>query len=137
VSQILTLRDSSTVLHALDLERDDIIWPKLPKMILNNVCSHNTQIQQLGICVTADSCLILNCVSKICGNRFSSVKHVDINAQIDSEPVEYALVLLSWLQDLANVESLTVTSTTLRSLDNVFRLYFYFLLNMFYFFFLF
>jgi hypothetical protein len=83
-------------------------------MILNYVCSHNTQIQQLGICVPADSCLILNCVSKICGNGFSSVKHVDINAQLNLESVEYALVLLSWLQDLANVESLTITSTTLQ-----------------------
>jgi hypothetical protein len=226
MSKILTLRDSSTPLHALDLERDGIIDPKLLKMILNYLCSHNTQIQQLGINITANSCLILNCVSKchtltslklvhpkkgydytetllpkslnfssltslylayftggesgcakpftklnsldirfcnikdarilnisnetlvdltivnissnsakielylppslctftfngipilkICGNGFSYVKHVDINAQIDLEPVEYVLVLLSWLQDLANVESLTVTSTTLQ-----------------------
>jgi hypothetical protein len=246
VSQILTLRDSSTALHALDLERDGIIEPKLLKMILNYVCSHNTRIQRLGIDVTADRCLILSCISKcraltslklsvyprdgdnnytkmlfpkslnlplltnldltyfffcgcengcadpfsaftklnslvisnckvkdaqilsissetlvdltihsfsykfpqiklstpslctftfngrfvqkICGNGLSSVRQVNIDAQ--DCVVEYALVLLTWLQDLVSVESLIITSTTLQVPCHVFKLDFYSLLNM-------
>jgi hypothetical protein len=64
VSLILTRRDSSTALHALDLQRMGIIENKLLKMILNYVFSHNTHIGRLGIDVTADSCPILSCVSK-------------------------------------------------------------------------
>jgi hypothetical protein len=232
VCKILTLRNSSTALHTLDVERDGIMEPKLLKKILNYVCSHNTHLQQLRINVTADSCLILNCVStcraltslklahpgnrknyketllptslnlplltsldltyftfyggengcvepfsaftklnslvirhctvkdarilsisnetlvdlamhkpydscdiakieisakslctftitgyvihKICGSSLSSIKQVNIDAQDVDLPKDYGLVLLSWLQDLANVESLTVTSTTLQ-----------------------
>jgi hypothetical protein len=248
VSQILTLRDSSTALHALDLERDGIIEPKILKMILNYVCSHNTHIQRLGIDVTADRCLILSCISKcraltslklsvyprdgdnnytkmlfpkslnlplltnldltyfffcgcengcadpfsaftklnslvissckvkdaqilsissetlvdltmlnnssdfdkivlslppslsaftftgvhvlkICGNGLSSVKQVTIIAHDYEASVKYPSILLSWLQGLANVESLRVTSTTLQVPCHVFKLYFYSLLN--------
>ncbi|GAU12508.1 hypothetical protein TSUD_377590 [Trifolium subterraneum] len=64
VTRILTRRDSSIALHALDLQRRGIIETKLLKMILNYVCSHNNHIQQLGIDFTADSCPILSCVSK-------------------------------------------------------------------------
>jgi hypothetical protein len=71
---------------------------------------------------------------KICGSGLSSVKQVNISAE-ESAPTfgalrERALVLLSWLQDLANVESLTVTSITLQVHCHVFMLYLYFLLKM-------
>jgi hypothetical protein len=64
---------------------------------------------------------------KISGSGLSSVKQVNINAE-ESAPttavyMERALVLLSWLQDLANVESLTVTSITLQVPCHVFMLY--------------
>jgi hypothetical protein len=246
VSKILTLRNSSTALHTLDVERDGIMEPKLLKKILNYVCSHNTHLQQLRINVTADSCLILNCVStcraltslklahpgnrknyketllptslnlplltsldltyftfyggengcvepfsaftklnslvirhctvkdarilsissetlvdltmlnnssdfdkivlslppslsvftftgvhvlKICGNGLSSVKQVTIVAHDYEASVKYPSILLSWLQGLANVESLKVTSTTLQVPCHVFKLYFYFLIS--------
>jgi hypothetical protein len=251
VSKILTLRDSSTALHTLDVERDGIMEPKLLKKILNYVCSYNTHIQQLRINVTADSSLILNCVSKchaltslklahpgnrrnyketllpkflnlplltildltyftfyggengcaepfsaftklnslvirhckvkdarilsissetlvdltmlnnssdfdkivlslppnlsvftfigvhvlkICGNGLSSVKQVTIVAHDYEASVKYPSILLSWLQGLANVESLRVTSTTLQVPCHVFKLYFYSLLNKLFFF---
>jgi hypothetical protein len=67
-------------------------------------------------------------VQKICGNGLSSVRQVNIDAQ--DCVVEYALVLLTWLQDLVSVESLIITSTTLQVPCHVFKLDFYSLLNM-------
>ncbi|GAU51151.1 hypothetical protein TSUD_84690 [Trifolium subterraneum] len=63
VSKVLTLRDTSTALNALDLYRHGDIEPQLLKKILNYVCSHNTHIQELGISVNGDSGLIMSCVS--------------------------------------------------------------------------
>ncbi|CAK8577882.1 unnamed protein product [Lathyrus sativus] len=63
VSKILSLRDKSTALHALDLYRQCDIEPQLLQKILNCVCSHNTHLQKLGISVCGDSDLILSCVS--------------------------------------------------------------------------
>jgi hypothetical protein len=231
VSKILTLRDTSTALHTLDLHRRGDIEPRLLKKILDYVCSHNTHLQELRIIVRGDSNLIMSYVSscraltslklslrtrgnsretlypkslnlpaltsldltnftfcggesgcaepfsactklkslvlrswelrdtqilsisnetlvdlamhkpydscdiakieisakslctftitgyvihKICGSSLSSIKQVNIDAQDVDLPKDYGLVLLSWLQDLANVESLTVTSTTLQ-----------------------
>ncbi|MCH88132.1 F-box/LRR-repeat protein, partial [Trifolium medium] len=236
VSNILTLRDTSTTLHSLDLHRHGDIEPQLLKKILNYVSSHNTYLQELGISVSADSSLIMSCVSscraltslelslysrgndnftktifpkslnlplltslelenfafcsgengcadpfttftklnslvirlcsvkdaqilrissetlvnlamhynssnfdmielsspslctftfigkliqKICGSGLSSVKLVNIDAPHYSDSADHALVLLSWLQDLANIESLRVTSITLQILSLV------------------
>jgi hypothetical protein len=63
VSKVLTFRDTSTALHALDLERIGTIEPQLVKKILKFVSSNNTHIQQLSINVVADRYPILNCVS--------------------------------------------------------------------------
>ncbi|KAK2437205.1 F-box/LRR-repeat protein [Trifolium repens] len=63
VSKILTLRDTSTALHALDLDRHGDIEPQLLKKVLNYVCSHNAYLEELGISVSADSSLIMRCVS--------------------------------------------------------------------------
>ncbi|KAK2383259.1 hypothetical protein QL285_070729 [Trifolium repens] len=54
---------------------------------------------------------------KICGSGLSSIKLVNIDD--DSDSVDHALVLFSWLQDLANIESLRVTSITLQLLSLV------------------
>jgi hypothetical protein len=236
VSNILTLRDTSIALHALDLDHRGVIEPHLLNNVLNYVCSHNTHIQQLGITVTADispipsrvsNCqtltslnlsvyprgnvsytetlfpkslnlplltsldlthftfcgdengcaepfsaftklkslvlrfykvkdakilrissetlvsLALHCYyysssnfatielstpslstftfpksldQKICGSGLSSVKQVNINGPDFAVSAKHALVILSWLQDLVNVESLTVTSVTLQVL---------------------
>jgi hypothetical protein len=62
-SKILTLRDTSTALHALDLDRRGDIEPQLLKKILNYVSSHNTHLQELGISLHGDRCLIMSCVS--------------------------------------------------------------------------
>jgi hypothetical protein len=232
VSKILTLRDSSTALTVLDLDRHGNIEPLLLKKILNYVCSHSSHIQELGISVNGDSSLIMTCVSscraltslmlsvyprgggfgsncetlfpeslnlpaltsldltnfvfcggengcvepfsaftklnslvlrsckgrdaqvlnissetlvnlalhgssfdfpkielstpslctftfggiprqKICGSGLSSVKQVNISAEMITRWDEAPMILLSWLLDLANVKSLTVTSTTL------------------------
>jgi hypothetical protein len=66
MSNILTLRDTSVALQALDLDHrgDIIIEPRLLNNVLNYVCSHNSHIQQLGIIVAADICPIMSCVSK-------------------------------------------------------------------------
>ncbi|PNX80319.1 F-box/LRR-repeat protein [Trifolium pratense] len=62
VSKILTLRDTSTALHALDLDCGGVIEPPLLKKILNYICSHNTNLQELGISVTGDTDLVMSCV---------------------------------------------------------------------------
>jgi hypothetical protein len=240
VSNILTRLDNSTALHALDLNRLGNIEPRLLKKILNYVSSHNTHLQELGINVSADSSLIMSCVSschaltslklsiysrdrygcnsgilfpkslnlpaltslnltnfvfcggenghaepflaftklnslvirsckvrdaqilsisnetlvnldlhnssrdfakiellspclhtftfvgvplhKICGSGLSSVKQVNITAQMYSFGDMSHMVLYSWLLELANVKSLTVSSTTLQVPCHVFKL---------------
>jgi hypothetical protein len=240
VSNILTRLDNSTALHALDLNRLGNIEPQLLKKILNYVSSHNTHLQELGINVSADSSLIMSCVSschaltslklsissrdrygsnsgilfpkslnlpaltslnltnfvfyggenghaepflaftklnslvirsckvrdaqilsisnetlvnldlhnssrdfakiellspclhtftfvgvplhKICGSGLSSVKQVNITAQMYSFGDMSHMVLYSWLLELANVKSLTVSSTTLQVPCHVFKL---------------
>lgn len=62
-------------------------------------------------------------IQKICGSSLSSIKQVNIDHEI-SPSVNNALALLSCLQDLANVELLTVNSTTLEVPWHVFKLYF-------------
>ncbi|XP_039689734.1 uncharacterized protein [Medicago truncatula] len=57
-------------------------------------------------------------IQKICGSSLSSIKQVNIDHEI-SPSVNNALALLSCLQDLANVELLTVNSTTLEILSLV------------------
>ncbi|XP_045826043.1 F-box/LRR-repeat protein At4g14103-like isoform X1 [Trifolium pratense] len=238
VSKILTLRDSSSSLNVLDLDRHGDIEPLLLKKILNYVCSHSSHLEELGISVNGDSSLIMSCVSscraltslmlsvyprggifgsnyetlfpkslnlpaltsldltnfvfcgdengcaepfsaftklnslvlssctgrdaqvlnissetlvnlalhynssefpkielsapslctftftgtprqKICGSGLSSVKQVNISADIISRCDAAPMILLSWLLDLANVKSLTVTSTALWMLSLV------------------
>jgi hypothetical protein len=57
-------------------------------------------------------------LQKIYGSSLSSIKQVDIDAQEVLYSEDSAMVLLSLLQDLANVESLAVTSTTLQVLSS-------------------
>ncbi|RHN62632.1 putative leucine-rich repeat domain, L domain-containing protein [Medicago truncatula] len=58
-------------------------------------------------------------LQKIYGSSLSSIKQVNIDAQEVLYSEDSAMVLLSLLQDLANVESLAVTSTTLQILSLV------------------
>ncbi|XP_057425510.1 F-box protein At4g22280-like isoform X1 [Lotus japonicus] len=60
VSTILTRRDGSTALHALDFERMGCIQPPLIKRIVNYAVSHN--VQQLGIYVECDMQHLLPCI---------------------------------------------------------------------------
>jgi hypothetical protein len=72
-------------------------------------------------------------IQKICQSGLSSVKQVNIDHSLqDDASVEHGLVIINWLLDFANVESLTVTSTTLQVPCHVFRIYFYFLLKLLY-----
>jgi len=232
VSKILTLRDTSIPLQALDIDRHGNIEPQLLIEVLDYVWSNDTHIKELEISVCGDSSLILSCVSscraltslkldiyprrniggnfgtifpkylnlpaltsldltnfafwgdkngcvdpfsaftklnslviygckiedaqilkissetlvdlamhhnssnfsqielstpslctftitgiptqKICGSGLSSVKQVNIDAKMHSNFEESPMVLLSWLLDLANVKSLTVSSITLQ-----------------------
>jgi hypothetical protein len=55
-----------------------------------------------------------NLIQKICRSGLSFVKQVNIDdSRQDDASVEHGLVILNWLLDFANVESLAVTSTTL------------------------
>jgi hypothetical protein len=68
VTKILSLRDTSTALHTLDFERIGAFEPqKTLKEILNYVCSHNTQLKQLGIRVKGDSSIIFPHISSCHG----------------------------------------------------------------------
>jgi hypothetical protein len=52
---------------------------------------------------------------KISGSSLSYVKHVDIDAEISSMDTEIPpKFLLSWLLELINTKSLTVTASTLQ-----------------------
>jgi len=63
VSKILTLRDTSTALRVLDVDRTGNIEPQLLNKILNYVYSHNTHLEELGISLQGETCLIMRCVS--------------------------------------------------------------------------
>ncbi|CAJ2678234.1 unnamed protein product [Trifolium pratense] len=59
-------------------------------------------------------------IQKICRSGLSSVKQVNIDdSRQDDASVEHGLIIFNWLLDFANVESLTVTSTTLQILSLV------------------
>jgi hypothetical protein len=51
---------------------------------------------------------------RLCGSSISSVKQVNMDADIFSRNWEPHLILFSWLQDLDNIKSLTVTACTLQ-----------------------
>ncbi|KAK2445414.1 F-box/FBD/LRR-repeat protein [Trifolium repens] len=53
---------------------------------------------------------------KVSGSGLSYVKHVDINAEILSMDMQPPRFLLSWLLELVNTKSLTVTASTLQVL---------------------
>ncbi|MCH98974.1 F-box protein, partial [Trifolium medium] len=54
---------------------------------------------------------------KISGSSLSYVKHVDIDAEILSMDMDIPRFLLSWLLELVNTKSLTVTASTLQVLS--------------------
>jgi len=85
VSKVLALRDTSTALHALDLDRHGDIEPQLLKKILNYVSSHNTHIQELGISVRGNSSLIMSCVSS-CHALTYLILPVYPRGNVDSNP---------------------------------------------------
>lgn len=51
---------------------------------------------------------------KLCGSNLSSVRQVNIDAEMLANYTEPPLVLLSWLLELANIKSLTVSASTLQ-----------------------
>ncbi|MED6216747.1 hypothetical protein PIB30_010780 [Stylosanthes scabra] len=53
---------------------------------------------------------------QICGSDVLSIEDVDIDAEIWSNSLESPLILFSWLLELANVKSLTVSASTLQVL---------------------
>ncbi|CAJ2678279.1 unnamed protein product [Trifolium pratense] len=64
VTKILTLRDTSTALHALNFKRIASFEPQRTlKEIVNYACSHNTQLKRLGISVKGDIGIILPRIS--------------------------------------------------------------------------
>jgi len=68
---------------------------------------------------------------KIYGSGFSSVKEINIDARMFSEFDKSPMILLCWLLDLANLESLTVTSNTLQVPWHDLRFYFTFISSLF------
>ncbi|PNY06142.1 F-box family protein [Trifolium pratense] len=91
-SKILTLRDTSTALHAFDLDRWGDIELQLFKKVLKCVSSQNTHLKELGISLHGDTSLVMSCVSSC-----------------------HALTSLKL--SLSPRESLTLTSTTLQILS--------------------
>ncbi|XP_057425993.1 F-box/LRR-repeat protein At3g26922-like [Lotus japonicus] len=53
---------------------------------------------------------------RLCGSSLSSVKELSIDAYMGSYSPEPPLVLLSWLEELTNIKSLTVSTNTLQVL---------------------
>ncbi|XP_058781327.1 F-box/FBD/LRR-repeat protein At1g78750-like [Vicia villosa] len=87
----------------------------LVNLTLNN---HSFDFFEIEIC-TPSVCsfaFIGRPYQKIFGRGLSYVKHVDIHAEVSSLDIEPPLLLLSWLLDLDNTKSLTVTASTLQVL---------------------
>jgi hypothetical protein len=62
-------------------------------------------------------------VQQLCGSKsnLSSIKHVNIKAIPSLQSVKTSFVLRNWLVEIANIESLTICSTTLQVLYSWFR----------------
>ncbi|XP_004516420.1 putative F-box/FBD/LRR-repeat protein At1g78760 isoform X1 [Cicer arietinum] len=60
-----------------------------------------------------------NPVQKLCesNNNLSSIKYLNIHVRMGSNFAETSLVLLNWLQEVATIKSLTISSTTLHILS--------------------
>ncbi|PNY07600.1 F-box/LRR-repeat protein [Trifolium pratense] len=63
VSRVLSLRDNSIVLHAIDFDRNGSIAPGFLKRVAYYVLSHNFKLLRLGIDVKGDIGHILPCIS--------------------------------------------------------------------------
>jgi hypothetical protein len=63
VSKILTLRDGSITLRALDLVHQGTIEPSMLKRILRYACYDKTLLEKLGMSVRGDSDLVMRHVS--------------------------------------------------------------------------
>ncbi|CAI8615218.1 unnamed protein product [Vicia faba] len=87
--------------------------------ILTTICNHSFHCS----CISkwADSSCphrVLPTWKMFCGNNRSSIKQVNIDAEMLEYYSEPPAVLLSWLQELANVKSLTVSASTLQDLNH-------------------
>ncbi|XP_073224417.1 putative F-box/FBD/LRR-repeat protein At1g78760 [Cicer arietinum] len=60
-------------------------------------------------------------VQKLCesNNNLSSIKYLNIHVGMSSNSADTLLVLLNWMQELATIKSLTISSTTLHVLYNL------------------
>ncbi|KAL5054436.1 hypothetical protein RYX36_035118 [Vicia faba] len=83
------------------------------------VCSHS--FNNYGIKLSAPSLCSFAFTGTpyqmFCGSSLSSIKQVNIDAEMLANYSEPPAVLLSWLQELANVKSLTVSASTLQVLS--------------------
>ncbi|XP_058730956.1 F-box protein At4g22280-like [Vicia villosa] len=109
VSNIFILRDSSTELHAfdLDIEHRGNIEPQLLKKIANYVSSHDTHLRDLGISLRGDISLIFSCVSScraLTSLRLKAYPRVNDNVYAETLfPKSLNLPLLTSL-DLTNFD---------------------------------
>jgi hypothetical protein len=86
--------------------------------LLVNLALHDNSLHFAKIELSAPDLrtltLIGDIIQKTCGSSLSSIKELNIDATDLLYSEVDPLILLSWLQDLSNLESLKVTSTTLQ-----------------------
>jgi hypothetical protein len=78
--------------------------------------SHSYEFYEIELCTPnlGTFAFIGKPYQKVSGSGLSYVKHVDINAEILSMDMQPPRFLLSWLLELVNTKSLTVTASTLQ-----------------------
>lgn len=92
------------------------------------IYNHNYNYYYIDLC-TPSLCKLVFAgtpYQKLSGSNVSSLKHVDIDAAVSPYHENPPLLLLSWLLELANIKSLTVTPATLQV---CLKLFFYFLIK--------
>jgi hypothetical protein len=86
--------------------------------LLVNLALHDNSLHFAKIELSAQDLRTLtltgDIIQKTCGSSLSSIKELNIDATDLLYSEVDPLIILSWLQDLSNLESLKVTSTTLQ-----------------------
>ncbi|PNY07340.1 FDB-associated F-box protein [Trifolium pratense] len=87
---------------------------------LNLPAITNLQLEHFTFCVGDDDrAEPFSNFNRLSGCNASSLKHVDIDADLFSYPDDPPLFLFSWLLEFANIKSLTVSAATLQVLSLV------------------
>ncbi|XP_058782803.1 putative F-box/LRR-repeat protein At5g02930 isoform X3 [Vicia villosa] len=120
--KVLSLRDSSVSLHTLDFEGTLFISSATLVNFTMHAESDEDNQYKIDLCTPSLCTFAFRGIpyQEISWSNISSLKHVDIDAQLFPYTCSGPpLFLFNWLSEFGNIKSLTVTTNTLQSLTLV------------------